>query len=125
MAATTQANVLRIAPELSTVDQDLWDLILADVDNIVSFSIFGIFTEVAARYLVAHELTILQPGTAGSNSSGPVIEEKVGDVTYKYMNTTVKVNTSDSDYFRTKYGRTFVSYRNKCIANFRVIPPGY
>lgn len=125
MAATTQANVLLIAPELSTVSQDLWDMILSDVNNIVDSSIFGTFTEVAARYLAAHQLTLLQPGTAGSNSSGPVIEEKVGDVTYKYMNTTVKVNTSESDYFRTKYGRTFVSYRNKVIGAIRCIQPGY
>jgi len=125
MAATTQANVLSIAPELSTISQDLWDLVLTDVNNIVDSSIFGIFTEVAARYLAAHQLTLLQPGTPGSNASGPVIEEKVGDVTYKYMNTTVKVNMSESDYSRTKYGRTFISYRNKVIPSIRVVSPGY
>lgn len=121
--ATTQANVLLIAPELSTVSQDLWDLILADVGNIVSSTIFGAYEEVAARYLVAHKLTLLQPGSIGSGASGPLKREKVGDVEYEYADSSNSMSRSDMDYTRTKYGMTFMSYRNMVIGNFRVVIP--
>ena len=122
MAATTQANVLLIAPELSTLDQDLWDLILADVTNDLSSSVFGNKLEQAARYLTAHRLTLLKAGISGV-TSGPVTKEKVGDVMKEYSEGT-RFSATKASYARTQYGLTFLELRNQTIGAFRVVKPG-
>lgn len=120
MAATTKDNVLKIAPELSTVDNDLWNMILVDVDKDVG-SEFGEFREVAARYLVAHRLTVLTDKVIGE-SSGPVIKRKVGDVFREYAKPT-SIEGSDSDYSKTKYGTMYLTYRRKIIIGFNTYVP--
>ena len=57
MALTTKDNVLLIAPKLISASDDLWNLILADVEISISSSVFGTKTEMAARNWVAHHMT--------------------------------------------------------------------
>jgi hypothetical protein len=120
MAATTKDSVLKIAPELSTVDNDLWNMILTDVDKDVG-SEFGEFREVAARYLVAHRLTILTNNTIGE-SSGPIVKRKVGDVFREYAKP-ISIEGSDADYTKTKYGTIYLTYRRKIIMGFNTYIP--
>lgn len=122
MALTTKANVLTIAPSLSTASDDLWNLMLADVENAISASVFGVKAEVAARNWVAHNMTILAD-TSAVNTSGPVTKERVGDVMREYAKIN-KLDKSDADYSRTKYGRTFLTIRSSIIPAFGVVIPG-
>lgn len=122
MALTTKDNVLIIAPELSTVDNTLWDLLLSDVSNHISSSVFGSKTEEAARYWVAHRLTLLNDKST-SNVSGPITKHRVGDVMKEYVRLQ-SVNSSESDYLRTAYGSTFLSIRKSCVIAFDSVPPG-
>ena len=122
MALTTKDNVLLIAPELSIASNDLWDMVFADVGNAISTSVFGAKTERAARYWVAHNMTLLADSSL-AGSSGPITKEKVGDVMREYAKI-VSVSESEKDYSRTGYGQTFLSIRKACIPLFKVVPPG-
>jgi len=122
MALTTKDNVLKIAPELSTVSNDLWDLMLGDVNNHISSSVFCNKTEEAARYWVAHRLTVLTDKKV-SNVSGPLTKDRVDDVMKEYVRLQ-KVSVSDADYNRTGYGSTFLTIRKSCIVAFDSVPPG-
>lgn len=121
MALTTKDNVLLIAPELSTASNDLWDLVLADVGDAISASVFGVKSERAARYWVAHNMTLLVDSSL-AGASGPITKEKVGDVMREYAKI-VSVSESEKDYSRTGYGQTFLSIRKSCIVLFMAVPP--
>ena len=117
MAATTQANVLIIAPEFSSVDAGTWTLILADVATEVSNAVYGTRQEQAQRYLAAHYLTLIN--SSGKQCSGPVVAESVGQVSKVYAQSLV----SKSDYSSTVYGQTFLGIRKGCVVGFTVIAP--
>jgi len=122
MALTTKANVLLIASELSSItDDNIWNLILSDVDNLISSSVFGLKTEMAARYLVAHQLTLINDKALNS-ASGPIVKDKVGDVMKEYARPQ-KLEGSEADYNRTGYGRTFLSIRNKILVKISTVIP--
>lgn len=122
MSLTTKDNVLAIAPELSTLSDDLWNLYLGDVGNFISASEFGTKTEIAARYWVAHYLKLLQDTSLGT-VSGPITKERVGDVMREYARIT-KVTKSEQDFSRTSYGMTFLGIRRTTIVAMTVIVPG-
>jgi len=122
MALTTKANVLLIASELSSIiNDDIWNLILSDVDNLISSSVFGLKSEMAARYLAAHYLTLIKDKTL-SGASGPIVKNKVGDVMKEYARPQ-KLRGSEADYNRTGYGRTFLSIRNKILIKVSTVIP--
>ena len=102
MSATTQANVLLIAPELSSItDSDVWDLILADVASEVSSGVFGAAQERAQRYLAAHYLSLY--GASLGAATGSLKREKVGNTEKEYaISSTVSTNNTEADYGRTK-----------------------
>jgi hypothetical protein len=120
--ATTKANVLAIAPELSTLSDDTWDLILADVANDLSATVFGSRLEQAARYLAAHRLTLIAQGSSGG-SGGQLTKEKTGDEMREYSDGT-RWSARDALYARTQYGLTFLEIRNRSTFGFRVVKPG-
>ena len=112
MANTTQANVLVIAPELSTVAGAVWTMYLADVaTEIDSTRINGSYQEKAQRYLVAHLLTI-----HNRNASAPAgaASESIARASVTYAHG----GLLDVDFLRsTKYGVEFMRWWHK----FRVI----
>ena len=122
MSLTTKENVIVIAPELEDASDDLWTLVLADVVNYISSSTFGNKTEMAARYWVAHNMSILVSEN-GSSASGPITKYRVGDVTIEYASVK-SLTRSEMNYGRTKYGQNFLAIRNACIPYFKVIVPG-
>ena len=122
MSLTTKANVLIIAPSLSTVSDDLWNFALNNVGYAISTSVFGVRTEEAARYWVAHKLTLLAESSS-SAAAGPMIKERVGDVMREYAKPQ-SVSESNSDYARTKYGIEFLAIRKSMLAAFGVVVPG-
>lgn len=122
MSLTTKSNVLIIAPALSTVSDDLWNFVLVNVEYAISTSVFGIRTEEAARYWVAHKLTLLAESSTAA-AAGPMIKEKVGDVMREFAKPQ-SVTGSDADYARTKYGIEFLSIRRSMLPAFGVVIPG-
>jgi hypothetical protein len=122
MALTTKANVLAIAPNLSTISDDTWALFLADVENHISQSVFGAKTEEAARYWVAHYLTLIKDSSLAS-ASGPIVKERVGDVMREYAKVN-NLSSSEKDYSRTGYGQKFLTIRKSTIVCFGVTVPG-
>lgn len=121
MGSTTKANVLLIAPELSSItDNDVWDIVLADVASEVSLSVFGTMQERAQRYLAAHYLSLY--GASLGAATGSLKRDKVGNTEKEYAVSST-VSASESDYGRTKYGRTYLSIRNKKILGFVAFTP--
>lgn len=105
MANTTQANVLVIAPELSTVGASVWTMVLADVAaELTTSTINGSYQEKAQRYLVAHLLTI-----HNRNASAPAgaASESIARASVTYAHG----GLLDADFLRsTKYGVEFMRW---------------
>ena len=118
MSNTTRANVLAIAPELSTgITDDQWTLILSDVADEITISIFKSRQEIAQRYLAAHKLTLVKTGGSGEAFSvGSISSKSVGDVSVSYAVSTDKNNPV------TKYEAEFNKIKNKLILCFAVYP---
>lgn len=110
MAAITWDNVTDHAPELSTVDSDAQDDILAYVNTVLAVVKFGgedsPRTKLARIYLAAHFASLASLG--GSGSSGPVIEEEVGDIRRRYAEIGGSSETG-ADFNRTTYGQSFLA----------------
>ena len=108
MADTSKANVLIVAPELSTVAEAVWTLILADVATEITTSmISGSYQERAQRYLVAHLLTI-----HNRNASAPAgaASESIARASVTYAHG----GLLDVDFLRsTKYGVEFLRWWHK------------
>lgn len=103
---TTKANVLIIAPELSTVSDATFTLFLADVaEEITTQLISEEAQEKAQRYLTAHLLTLHNGGTAGNVKS-----ESAGRASITYAGG----DMLDPDMLsKTKYGAEFWRYFKK------------
>lgn len=125
MGNTTKANVLLIAPQLSSVTDEAFNLILADVAEEVSSAGFGAKQEQAQRWLAAHYLTMIfgADGTGASSGTGAIKKEKVGEVETEYSTETLSRIKGLTRYDETGYGRQFESIKKKSIVPFKVIAP--
>lgn len=126
MGNTTKANVKLIAPELASIADDLFNLILADVALEVSSAGFGAKQEVAQRYLAAHYLTISAGTAETSASAGSIKKEKVGEVETEYSDSLKDILTNikaTSRFDETKYGRQFESIKRTAILPLSVVTP--
>jgi len=112
MADTTQTAVLAIAPELASVSQDAWDIVLADVAEQVG-SQWGGKQEMAQRYLAAHRLTLI----ARQDKGGEITSERTGDVATSYA------SGGAESYAETSYGREYERIRRGAIAGFMTVTP--
>lgn len=113
MADTTKANVLLIAPELSTASDDLFTLILADATLSISTDIVPeAYQEIIQRYLVAHKVSESSGATGSGSTGGPVKRERVGDVEREYA---ANNNATSAEYAvgSTKYGLEFMRLYKK------------
>jgi len=118
MANTTQDNVLAIAAELDNISPDAWTLILSDVANEISSSIYGSKQERAQRYLAAHYLTLI--AASSKQAAGLVSAESAGQVSVSYA----QVNYRDRNrYDETSYGQIFNQIRRSCVIPFMVYTP--
>lgn len=99
MPLTTKAAVLLTAPELSTVTDDQWTQAIDDAELLMNSTAFDTRAELAARYLVAHLLTMSQRRGGGNVSS-----VSVGPVSVQYG---ISVASDASTFDQTSYGRQF------------------
>lgn len=99
MADTSKANVLILAPELSTIGSDLFSMTLDDVAaELTVTEIREDMQEKAQRYLTAHLLSV------GKGAVGNFASQSVGRVSVSYSPSSMfDVNQLQ----RTKYGLEF------------------
>jgi len=110
MADTTKANVLLIAPELSTVSDDLFTLILADAALIIDENFCAsAYQEILQRYFVAHSVSV---DSSSGSTGGAVERERVGDVEREYANNT-SPNINDMALGSTKYGLEYLRLKKR------------
>jgi len=103
--SVSQADVNRIAPELSVIAPADFAVFLSDALLQVDPATWGPLLDVGTKNLVAHMMALSRPDLT---SPYPVSEEQVGPVRRKFGVTGPK----DPDaYDTTKYGREFKRLR--------------
>lgn len=114
---TTRDDVIAIAPELAAVPAgEPWDAVLGFVQVEVNVDSWGGLPRAnrAARYLVAHLLTMTQE----EGSDYPIQMEKVGDVSRSYA---VPTSFGDGDLDNTSYGREYQRLLRQIVARWVVL----
>ena len=88
MASIVWADVIGVAPELSTVSSLAQTDILAHVNVALNVANFGGEAHVTLRlariYMAAHMGTFANTGVASGGPAGPVVAEEVGDLKTQY-----------------------------------------
>ena len=104
---TTKAEILLIAPELSGLTDDQFNLAIANVENLVSLADTS-RNAMAKTYLAAHLLTMARnPSAGGTSPSGGVITgQRAGRMSVTYANAMANIAGSNR-YDTTKYGQMF------------------
>lgn len=103
----TWADVVLIAPELSTVPTGAQNAILADVDLQVNEDVLESKYNLAAKYLCAHLATIRARAGAG----GPVTSVSVGAVSKSYG---ASIADGAAQLGSTGYGLEYERIINTC-----------
>jgi hypothetical protein len=121
MGNTNRDNIVAIAPELSKISKELFDLVLADLANTVG-SNYGARQEQAQRYLGAHTLTLLNP-ESGSNPDavGGIKSERNEEVQIQYDGLSGLTDKNRLD--TTKYGVMFNQITKQSVVPFMGIRP--
>src|SRR5688572_2749485 len=102
VATITWADVVGLAPALSTIASGTQTAILAAANVHVANSEWGDSANLAATLLAAHFATALYSG-AGASASGPVASKTVGSMSVSYA-----VLASENGLERTGYGREYL-----------------
>lgn len=102
--STTFDNVVDIAPELSSADEDRVARFIAMAERWLSEDFYGDLYDDAVAYLTAHLLTL----SGRTGVSGSVTSSKVGDLSRTYG---AAVDSTDLD--ATTYGQTLKMLRAK------------
>lgn len=96
-----------LAPEFIGVSDTAVEAIGVEAARFVNVSIWKAKADLGVVYMTAHMLKMAQ--LAGSNASGQVIREKVGDLERGYA--APNDASSSSELAQTKYGQEFVRVR--------------
>lgn len=117
MAAIVWADVLALAPELSTVPSPRQDFILARVNIELSPDVWGASLNIGRVYLAAHLATRKSAG------SGMVTGETVGSVSRQYAAPMFQAGSFNSTIYGEEYLRLISQLPG---ARFALAPPsGY
>lgn len=101
--AVTKDDVLLLAPELSSVtDDNRWDAVINDAYLQLNPDVFEEKTDLAAKLLVAHMLTISRWAETGR---GQIEDESVGQVRRRYA--VSKGGEGAGQFGSTPYGLEF------------------
>lgn len=128
MADTNRANVELIAPELSSMPNDLWTLILADATDKITYQAYGKKEEIAQRYYVAHVMSVLRNtnggdgSISGSQAAGALTRERVSEIEKEYSDL-IKDLSDGNRFDTTPYGAMFNTIRKGCLIKYCGIAP--
>lgn len=116
MSAIVWDDVVNHAAELSGVNGDAQDDILAHVNTTLNVAVFGgegsAKLKLARIYLAAHMATLQILG----GSSGDIQSESVGGVSYTYGG-----STSTSEFNATSYGKQYTALVRNSVARFPLV----
>jgi hypothetical protein len=101
--AITSADVLLVAPELSTLNGSQWTALLAQVYLQLDEDAWGDWLDLGATYLAAHLATMSKRAGTG----GAVVSESVGSVSRSYA-----VAPTTAAMTSTGYGQEFCRLQN-------------
>jgi hypothetical protein len=111
MAAWTRDDVKNIAPEFGVASDQVLDRYIAWASSEVNEDVHGARAARAGALLTAHLLTVLPYGVSGSNTSssqsaGPVVRERVGDVEVQYSDPSSSISQAitSAGLGQSKYG---------------------
>ena len=119
---TSKATILLIAPELSTVSDDIFTQMIAYADNLVSLPACTYKEDMAKTYLASHLLTLAVSPTAGgvSPSGGAVKKERAGRSEIEYSDFVRSIPDANR-YDSTKYGRLYNAVIRSCTDSLGVM----
>lgn len=117
MAAIVKQDVLEFAPELSSVNDVAWEVILSFANTLTSDAVGGGETGSTVRFLrillAAHYGAISKRGPTGA--AGPVTSEAAGAIRRSYG--LVALASSDASLGSTGYGQQFLGVLSMSLAN--------
>lgn len=99
--AITSADVLLIAPELSTISAGQWTAILNDVALQVSSAYWGTRFDLGSKYLAAHLATL----TKRAGAAGQVASMAVGGVSVSYTSDSMTGDGLKTTSYGQEYDR--------------------
>jgi len=121
----TWADVVLIAPGLSSIDEDSQDAVLAYVQRLVAPAKWGDWVDMGMTFLAAHYGTLVQRSLATSGSSsqavGPVVSETVGPVARTFAVLTSSSGSGDASLTTTNWGREYVELRRSLPSRFDTV----
>lgn len=122
--AVAWADVILIAPDLSTVPSGAQTAILADVLTILSAAGYWPTTamhELGQKYLAAHmgALYLRAAGGGSAGGSGSIASEAVGSVSVSYATPSTDLN--DAGYASTFWGLQFVALARRSAARVGLV----
>lgn len=117
--AVTWADVILIAPDLSSVASGSQNAILADVSTILSNASAWPTTamhDLAKKYLCAHfgALALRSTGGGSASGAGAVASEAVGDVSVSYSNPSTS-DLSQAGLASTQWGLQYLALRRRSM----------
>ena len=115
--AISWSDVVKIAPELSTLAVDTQNEILADVDLEVDPGTWNEFADKGRKYLAAHLGTLARPGSVGV--AGPVTSETLGPMSRSYS---VEGATDAGALSSTRYGVEYARTRRIACGPGALVP---
>jgi hypothetical protein len=117
VAAIVKQDVLNYAPELTTISDAAWPLILSFVNTLPATGVGGgedgPMIELLRILLAAHYATISKRGPTGA--TGPVTSEAAGPVRRAYG--LVALASGDATFGATAYGQQFLGLLSMSLAN--------
>lgn len=132
--AVTYQNVIQVAPEFKPLSESPAGILIINemislATTFVCVAKWGtIKGEKAITYLAAHFLKELgfsegvNGGGADASVTGPITQEKVGDLSRSYgaLNLGANANVQDNLFSTTAYGKIFVALRRTVVSTPRV-----
>ena len=106
----TWADVLKVAPALSTLSPEQQTLFLGFAETTLNVTEFGDKYNMACTYFVAHIATVTKNGANGPG--GPISAESTGRVSRSYA---VPAN-GDPYWGTTMFGRTYLMIVDSLLA---------
>lgn len=114
MSLTTKNAVVTMAPELADVADATWVQALGDADALTNSALFpGPKAEIAARYYVAHRLTM---DKRGGGAAGGLLGYRAGNVSATFSSNWFANSEVAAWLSSTSYGQALLSMTRAAAA---------
>jgi hypothetical protein len=118
--SVSPADVKDIAPEFASVLDARVQRFIDRAKLSVNEDIFGRVYDLAVAYLAAHMLAMAVAPSSGGGGIGLIVtQEKVGDLSRSYADTSAVA--TDAALSRTRFGDEFLRLRRQCVISPAVV----